>query len=138
NVKKLEPLSPPTDGERIDMVYLDVWEREVDAYEDDKLINEDIGIETCVRLKREWVVRVAENLSDEGGLKEHIKNEYLKDDLIFPPDHVYYPLALLKRTATQNVISEDDIIKDLRHIVAANGQSPTQSAQAADALSITG
>lgn len=106
NVKKPGPLSPPTDGERTDMVFIDVWEREVDAYEDDKLINEDIGIETCVRLKREWAVRVAENLSDEEGLKQ-----YLQDHEIVRPGHVYYPLAFLTRTASQNVISN---ITDLR------------------------
>ncbi len=45
-------------------VYLDVWEREVNADEDEELINPSIGIETSVRLKREWVVRVGRNLTD--------------------------------------------------------------------------
>ncbi|PID86943.1 MAG: hypothetical protein CSB13_01850 [Chloroflexi bacterium] len=46
---------------RQDLVYLDVWEREVDSTEDSELINPAIGLETAVRLKREWVVRVNEN-----------------------------------------------------------------------------
>jgi hypothetical protein len=97
----LGPLSPPLSGERTDTVYLDVWEREVDAQEDGKLVNPDIGIETCVRLKREWVVRVAEGITEQ--------------ELPAPPKgHVYYPLASLKRTGNKNSIGQEDIT-DLRH-----------------------
>lgn len=61
NVDPLPTLNTPT-ADRTDTVYLDVWEREVNAAEDsDQLVNPAIGIETCVRLKREWVVRVAED-----------------------------------------------------------------------------
>ncbi|MBA2669173.1 MAG: hypothetical protein H0U67_02245 [Gemmatimonadetes bacterium] len=60
-VPPLPPLTAPARGsEREDTVYLDAWEREVDADEDPDLVNPAIGIETSVRLKREWVVRVAE------------------------------------------------------------------------------
>jgi len=82
---------------RTDTVYLDVWEREVDAEEDyEHLVNPKIGIETCVRLKREWAVRVKEGANE-------------------PPtstaDHVFYPLAYLRRKL--GVAAIDDI-KDLR------------------------
>src|SRR4029453_1619815 len=45
---------------RTDIVYLDIWEREIGTSEDANLINPAIGIETCVRIKREAGVRVAE------------------------------------------------------------------------------
>jgi hypothetical protein len=84
---------------RTDTVYLDVWEREVDAEEDyEHLVNPKIGIETCVRLKREWAVRVKEGANE-------------------PPtstaDHVFYPLAYLRREPGVAAIDKDDI-KDLR------------------------
>jgi hypothetical protein len=86
---------PETD--RTDTVYLDVWEREVTATDDyDHLVNEAIGIETCTRLKREWVVRVAEGQTET--------------ELPTPPEgHVYYPLASLSREANQLVIRAGDI-----------------------------
>lgn len=60
NVPILPPLAPPLLPltERVDTIYLDVWEREVNGLEDIDLINPLIGLESCVRLKREWVVRV--------------------------------------------------------------------------------
>lgn len=97
-VEPLEPLSPPTSGERTDIVYLDVWEREVDSEEDVNLVNPAIGIETCVRRRREWVVRVKEGQS---GTPD-------------PQDgHAFYPLATIKREANKNSIGQDDIT-DLR------------------------
>ncbi|MCP4591529.1 MAG: hypothetical protein GY842_12360, partial [bacterium] len=86
--------TPETD--RTDTVYLDVWEREVDSGEDDQIVNPIIGIETCVRTKREWVVRVAEGATELPGP---------------PPGHVFYPLATLDRKAGQDVI---DVVTDLR------------------------
>ena len=63
-VAVIPPLTTPTgpDGAppRTDIVYLDVWEREVGSDEDANFINPAIGVETCVRLKREAAVRVAE------------------------------------------------------------------------------
>lgn len=99
-VDPLPPLKPPKENEeeRTDTVYLDVWEREVDAEEDNEhLVNPKIGIETCVRLKREWVVRVegAETPPDP------------------PSGHVYYPLATLNRVANKAAIEQEDIT-DLR------------------------
>jgi len=105
----VDPLGPLlSTGNRTDTVYLDVWEREVGAQDDNDLVNEAIGIETCVRLKREWVIRVVENLANKNDL---IK--YLKDKNLFREEHVYYPLAALERAANRNTIVEDDIT-DLR------------------------
>jgi len=63
-VQPLEPLSNPGDQPRVDLVYLDVWEREVysndpfDKLFDPPMVNPDLGEETCIRMRREWVVRV--------------------------------------------------------------------------------
>jgi hypothetical protein len=74
---------------RTDIVYLDIWEREIGTSEDANLINPAIGIETCVRIKREAAVRVAEGTAQLptalGG-------------------HVFLPLALLRRPIGQALI----------------------------------
>lgn len=98
-VDSLLPLQPPDTGERTDLVYVDVWEREIDAIEDEDLVNPVIGVETCVRIKREWVVRVAED------------TETVPED---PPEgHVFLALALLARRAGESVIGAEDMT-DLR------------------------
>ncbi len=109
----MEPLSPPGPGEspRIDTVYLDVWEREVDGQEDDDLVNTAIGMETCVRMKREWVVRVA---VDADIKEKEILTQYLTEEDLFKPGHVYYPLATLERFAGEDAINQDNITGDLR------------------------
>jgi len=63
-VAVIPPLTTPTGPAegvppRLDVVYLDVWDREVMSDEDANLINPAIGVETCTRLKREAAVRVA-------------------------------------------------------------------------------
>jgi hypothetical protein len=77
------PLTPPA-ADRLDTVYLDVWLSEVDATSDPDLSNNlDVGMETAVRVKPFWLVRVAEGAP-----------------LPTPPQgHAFYPLALLNRKA---------------------------------------
>lgn len=82
NVDLLPKLADPQDN-RTDLVYLDVWEREVDQHEDAELENPKIGVPTCVRIKREWVVRVLENCHDQRQVPKDIRKE----------GHAYYPLA---------------------------------------------
>ncbi len=57
-------LTAPTDAQadpRVDTVYLDVFLEEVDAGEDPELRNAlDVGVQTSVRLRPAWRVRVAE------------------------------------------------------------------------------
>lgn len=99
-VQPLEPLAPPPPEARTrsDLVHLDVWEREVNAEEEPELINPAIGMETCVRIKREWVVRIAEG----------------KTTLPTTPlGHALYPLATLARQGGDLAINEEDIT-DLR------------------------
>ncbi|MBW2662034.1 MAG: hypothetical protein JRD93_08635 [Deltaproteobacteria bacterium] len=95
-VDPVQPLTAPTIG-RKDIVYLDVWEREVDAEEVENLVNPAIGIETCVRLKREWAVRVAEGAPPPEP----------------PRGHVFFPLACLRREGGEAMIRPQDIT-DLR------------------------
>ncbi|SCY82420.1 DUF6519 domain-containing protein [Desulfoluna spongiiphila] len=96
-VDPIAPLTTPRTA-RKDTVYLDVWEREVDSDEDDALVNPAIGLETCMRIKREWAVRVA-----EGSL--------------YPPNptggHAFYPIARLTRPAGKQTITAAQIT-DLR------------------------
>lgn len=85
-VAKTGPLTASV-AKRDDLVYLDVWQREVTAQEDDNLVDDRIGVETCVRTKCEWVVRVVENFQGSS-----------------PPrsaGHGFYPLALLRRAGNQ-------------------------------------
>ena len=84
NVANLPALTASS-GPRTDLVYLDVWEREIDSVADESLVHPAIGVETCVRLKREWTVRVAENTSDAPEPA---------------PGHSHYALARLTRDAT--------------------------------------
>ncbi len=91
------------------VVYLDTWEREAGAGEDEELIDSRIGIETCLRLKREWVVQVAEG----GGAG---------DIPAGAAGHAYYPLALLRREGG-NARIHFEMMTDLRrtHLTLADG-----------------
>lgn len=98
----VDPVSPLTTpgSNRIDTVYLDVWEREVDSSEDSDLINPAIGMESCVRMRREWAVRVVQG------------------SLTLPAPaagHFFYPIARLKRPAGSATISSSQI-EDLRTV----------------------
>lgn len=95
-VAKIAPLSTPA-ARRIDTVYLDVWEREVDEGEDkEHLVDPRINIETSVRIKREWAVRVEEN------------------SISLPPPpvpagHVFFRLATIARRPGDNTVYSGDI-----------------------------
>ncbi|MCJ7600839.1 MAG: hypothetical protein MUO63_04955, partial [Desulfobulbaceae bacterium] len=92
-VAPIAPLTTPV-AARVDLVYIDVWEREVDSSEDGNLINPAIGIESCVRLRREWAVRVAQGAAS----------------LPAPPaGHGYYTLASIKRPAGNATIPAEQI-----------------------------
>ena len=82
------------------IAYLDVWEREVDSEEDPVLVDARIGIETTLRLKREWAVRVARMPEDLAIIQNP------------PPGHIFYPLARLNRQNNNQITT--DMIEDLR------------------------
>ena len=76
--KDLAALTIPPEGDRVGTVYLDAWIEEITGAEDHALKNSnDLNVETCVRHKVEWRVRVAK----EGA--GYDKDEY----------HHYYDLA---------------------------------------------
>ena len=97
----LAPLTSPGAGQpdpRTDIVYLDVSLSEVDGTVDTDLTNSlDVGIQTSVRLKPGFVVRVVEGAP-----------------LPAPPNgHVFYPLARLTRPQGNDTIVAA-MITDLR------------------------
>ncbi len=98
------PLNPAPEA-RLELVYLDVWEQEVDKEEDDNLIDQNIGVETSVRMERLWVVRM-EPIADEADPLDPttIPNSQ--------PGHRYYPLATVNRPPGSQI--NDSMISDLR------------------------
>jgi hypothetical protein len=123
---ELPELKPPSEGERTDIVYLDIWEREVDSKNGKPFpINATLGVSSCTRIKREWVVRVAEGARLADFSTEYMKRETKK---LFPEEtgqHVYYALALLKRKTNSNIT--DDQIIDLRTTCAMLSQPNVNS-----------
>jgi hypothetical protein len=89
------PLTTPTQP-RTDLVFIDVFEREVGSAEDPSIVNPAIGVETAVRLRRELVLRVA-----EGGLGTGI-----------PVGHMGFMIATINRPAGVAAITQD-MIDDL-------------------------
>src|SRR5262249_31710920 len=78
--------------------YLDAFFIEVDSTADPDLANSgDVGMETSVRLKAMWAVRVAEGVAVPDA----------------PPGHAFYPLAQLRRRRGQDTI-DATMITDLR------------------------
>lgn len=98
NAKKIKPI-PNIDGSIL--VYLDVWEWEVNETVDPDLINPIIRIPTCVRYRRDWAVRTR--------LGKDIPHLGEKDYLA---NHSYYALAQINCSKDKAIISKDII--DLR------------------------
>ena len=92
----VDVLSIPSVGVRVDTVYLDLRIEEVTSEDDVALKNpRDVDVETCIRHKLDWCVRVAE------GSTSHTTDEY----------HHYYNLAEI--TWKDGRVIE---IKDLRDL----------------------
>ena len=111
NVEVLRDLSTPSERDRTDTVFLDIWEHEINSVEDSEIVNPALGIETCTRIKREWVVRVA-----QGYDIERFRNyeSVLKDKLPLQyANHIFFPIAILERKKSVDVIDQDQIM-DLR------------------------
>jgi len=89
-------LAAPTADNRSDLVYLDVWDREVTAAEDGALVDPLIGVETCVRLRREWAVRI------RPGTDQPPK----AGDADFTAEHSYLELAQLNRQSGVSSVAQ--------------------------------
>jgi len=102
----VDSLLAPVVGSREDLVYLDVWHEEIASSGenriDDRLVNPAIGVETCLRIERRWLVRVATGVTD-------------LSDIVEEADHAYMALAKLQRVSGNERITADQII-DLRRI----------------------
>jgi len=92
----------PSSGTRVDIYYLDVWEREITSLESghEDIVDPRIGIEAARRLRREWAVRVIDEIT---GVPANDT----------PAGHRYYPLASVLRIAGEDVIPASSIF-DLR------------------------
>lgn len=88
----LTPLTTPA-ADKTFIVYLDVFEEEIDSLEDSALIDSRIGIETAIRLRRNWAVRVLRVPEDVSLLNSP------------PAGHLYLQLAQLKRTGGNPAIA---------------------------------
>lgn len=99
-VDVIPPLTTPA-ADRTDLVYLDLWEREVNSDEDPDLINPVIGVETCVRLKQEVTIRVAEGTTTLPAA---------------PDGHALMPLARLNRPSGQAALTGSGVIQDIRPV----------------------
>lgn len=99
----LSPALPSPDGslERHDLIYLDTWIDEVSGADDDALMSwDDVGMQTSVRRKLTWAVRVVEGNPLPAA----------------PAGHAYLPLAQLVRARQDPPITTvaPDMIHDLR------------------------
>jgi hypothetical protein len=80
------------------LAYLDVWERLVTGEEVPDLVHPGLGVETCARIRREWVVRVRPG----GQLPVPTDSDYVAG-------HTYHPLAVLNRRGGAATIAVTDI-----------------------------
>lgn len=100
----MPPLTTPDATQpdpRVDAVYLDVWLEEVDGTEDGDLLNgDDVGIQTSVRERPAWRVRVAEGVPVPAPL----------------PGHAHYRVARITRPRSDAEIRDDMITDDRRTI----------------------
>ncbi|GAA2511345.1 DUF6519 domain-containing protein [Winogradskya humida] len=83
--------SPP--GDQTVVVELDVWERLLTPDEEPRLIHPALGVETCSRTRREWVVRAYPSTAIGARLA----------------GHSYATLATLQRFANQTGIADGQI-----------------------------
>ena len=92
-VPVIAALTTPTADHRI-LVELDVWERLLTPDEEPRLIHTALGVETCARTRREWVVRAYPDSAPGPHL----------------PGHSYAALAVLQRFTGQADVADSQII----------------------------
>jgi hypothetical protein len=95
-VPVIAPLTAPL-ATGVATVYLDTWARLITTAEDPGLVHPGLGTESCVRLRREFVVRVRDGAAAPAPA-----------DADFIPGHFYYALATLtRRVGDPNVAATD-------------------------------
>ncbi len=121
-VAVIPPLTTPG-AARTDLVYADVWEREVGQAEDSAIVNPIIGVETAVRLKREVAIRVAEGAAALPAA---------------PAGHRFMLISVLNRPANAATIL-DAQIEERRSFIAASPATQVLSVEPAFApLNVAG
>lgn len=88
--------TPNADGQLV--VYLDMWERLVTADEAPELVRPGLGVESCARTKREWVVRVRATMPTPADTADHLAG------------HAYYQLATLVRRNGVAPVATADVV----------------------------
>lgn len=96
-VPVIAPLATPASNHRV-IVELDVWERLLTPDEEPALVHAGLGVETCARTRREWVVRAYPESSPGAHLA----------------GHSYATLALVNRFTGQATIVDGQVV-DRRH-----------------------
>lgn len=91
-VPVLPRLTTPTEPATL-VAYLDVWERLVTPDDEPDLVHVGVAVETCARMRREWVVRIDAEVPRPG-----------------QAGHLYYPLAALTRAAGEATIPEAAVV----------------------------
>lgn len=86
------------------VAYLDVWEHLVTPDDDPNLILPGLGVESCARIKREWVVRVGAALPVSGSAD-------------FLAGHSYTALAVLNRPAVALIAPSNIVDKRQRRLL---------------------
>jgi hypothetical protein len=99
-VPVVDELTTPAVNETY-VVYLDIWNRQVDSNEDTELVDARIGVESTLPQRREWAVRIATAAA------------FPALDAARPPGHTFYRLAHIDRVGAQARI-EDQMITDER------------------------
>jgi hypothetical protein len=94
---------PNVDGTVV--IYLDVWERLVTPDEEPGLKHSGLGVESCARMKREWVVRARAGSSVPTPNDPNDPNHFIAG-------HSYYALATIAHK--RNVPITSEAITDLR------------------------
>jgi hypothetical protein len=114
------PLLQSATVAHVELAYLDAWEAEVDSLSDGNMLDQRIGVETCVRLERAWIVRSVALATGADPL----------DPKVIPnqqPGHRYYPLATINRAVGSQIGAS--MIGDLRRTqltLAAVTHAPLQ------------
>ncbi|HEX8073042.1 MAG TPA: DUF6519 domain-containing protein [Pyrinomonadaceae bacterium] len=92
-------ITPPPNITGPATVYLDVWQRLVTSNEDATLIHPGLGTESCVRFKREWVVRVraGTTVPSQGSID-------------YASGHSYYALATIARRTGDPLVNIGDVV----------------------------
>jgi Family of unknown function (DUF6519) len=97
-VPVIEPLTTPAADGSV-LIYLDVWEYLITPDAQPSLVLTGLGVESCARVRREWVIR-----------SRALPAVPAPADPDYKPGHAYLPLAVLNRRKNVAAVTATDII----------------------------